>query len=72
MPINIDELQVETSDQVSQSDNELRILELETRVNQLANSLRELSTYCQNLEDACRAAFAECPQSKPFLPIFRP
>jgi len=72
MPIIINEMDASFPDEAP-AEGALagRVAELERHVRVLESTLRDLDRYCQNLEAACREAFAETPGRRPFPNIVR-
>jgi hypothetical protein len=66
MPININDLDIVPSENDPHADLEQQLNHLQRQVQALIASHRELVSYCQSLEEACRSSFAECPGVSPF------
>jgi hypothetical protein len=72
MPIIINELDSQFPDEpLSEAALIGRVAELQRHVETLEASVRDLAQYCQNLEVACREAFAQMPGRTPFPPVPR-
>lgn len=66
MPININDLDIVPSENDPHADLPQQVSDLQNQVKALVAAHRELVSYCQSLEEACRDSFAECPGVSPF------